>query len=397
MFNIRNSIYVTYPEDVQILSGEHRVISLVPNDSPVHQTSTADKSDPLAKGVVMQYNSYLEMIALGFSGKDSEFFRWLSGETKLWIVVSRDDDYARLFTMMLLELAATYSVSDEHINELLNLQRLKNYFVGRPTTYDIGDAFRLLSKGLYVACGGLLDNPQDLPLEYVLYLYNNGYIDKSVANAKVSAISKPMLLGLIRAVTQNIQNDIAIDRKAIAAFLGKPTIDTIGEAIVAIDQDPLLRALFFQPKSLDINDAELLERIKVWTRLCVENDVDYPEEHPRHLYEHDVFYELFETNDVDLVIDNIIPFAQHDFISGSGQKFNTILLTSLYPKGVEKTGTFETTHVDAGVWTWRLVDNKNTTLAKSFPFKTKKAMLANIDGVKTNSQFASTIATTTSS
>lgn len=394
MFNIRNSIYVTYPEDVRLIPGEHRVINLTPNDMPIDLDSRAEKTNPHSSGVVMQYNGYLEMVAIEFNGKDREFFDWLSNETKLWIVVSRDDDYARLFTMMVLELQAMYSITDEHVEELLEIQRLKNYFVGRPTSYDIGDAYRLLRNGLYMPVGGLVDHPQDLPLEYILYMYHHQYIDKSIANAKISAISKPMLQGLINSVTQSIRNDIAIERVAIATFLGMPSIDTIGEAITAIDNDPLLRALFFNPKSLDLNNSELLERIKQWTRICVENDIDYPEEQPRHLYEHDVFYELFETNDVDLVIDNIIPFAQHDFISGSGQKFNTLLLTSLYPVGVEKKGTFKTDHI-GDVWSWQLVSGADKSLVSSLPFKTKKAMLANIDAVKSNSQFASIVSIAT--
>lgn len=389
MFNIRNSIYVTYPEDIHVLSGEHRVINLTPSNTPVDESIRAIANDPNSKGIVFQYNNYLEMIALEFNGSDKDFFNWLGTETKVWISVSRDDDYARLFTMMLIELQARYEMQDEHIAELLSIQQLKNYFVGRPTTYDIGDAFRLLNTGMYKPVGGLVDNPQDLPLEYVLYMYKNGYIDKSAADAKVSVVSKPMLQGLIHAVTTSIRNDMAIDRKVLAEFLNAPTLDTIGEAIAAIENNPLLRALFFNPKSLDFNDPVLLEKIKVWTRICVANDIDYPEEHPRHLYEHDMFYKLFETNDVDLVINNIIPFSQHDFISSAGQKFNTLLLTTLYPSGVESIGTFTPKHI-GDVWSWELYDDNDILLASSLPFKTKKAMLANMDSVKSHSQFAPT-------
>jgi len=389
MFNIRNSIYVTYPEDVHVLSGEHRTVVLTPSDTPIDEMIRADANNPNAKGVVMQFNSYLEMIALEFNGSDTDFYNWLSTETKLWIVVSRDDDYARLFAMMLIELQVRYAISEEHMTELLSIQQLKNYFVGRPVTYDIGDAYRLLKPGLYTAVGGLVDNPQDLPLEYVLYLYKNGYIEKSIADTKVSAIATPMLRGLVHAVTLNIRNDMAIDRKVLATFLGADSLDSIGEAIAAIENNALLRALFFNPKSLDFNDPVLLERIKDWTRLCVTNDIDYPEEHPRHLYEHDLFYRLFETSDVDLVINNIIPFSQHDFISGAGQKFNTLLLTTLYPTGEETAGTFVTKHI-ADKWMWELVDDNDEIIVTSDKFKTKKAMMANIDSVKSYSQFAST-------
>lgn len=387
MFNIRNSIYVSYPEDIQVLSGEYRTVSLLPGYAPAPDNIRADANDTKAKGVVYQYNGYLEMIALEFDGKEDEFFKWLSAENKLWIVVSRDDDYARLFSIMLLELKATYNLPDDLIDELMNVQQLKNYFTGRPTDYTISDAFKLLSNGGYQPKGGLVDNPQDLSLEYVLYLYKHGFIDKTVADMKASVVAKPMLVGLITAVTLSIRNDIAIERKVLAEFLGIPSLDTMGEAMVAIDNDPLLHALFFNPKSLDLSDSALVERIRTWTRLCVALDVDYEEEHPRQLYEHDMFYKLFETNDVDLIINNIIPFTQHEFISGSGQKFNMMLLTTLYPNTIESLGHIELEHID-DKWSWKLIDYDGTLLIQSESFTTKKATLANIDAVKSNSQFA---------
>jgi len=387
MFNIRNSIYVSYPEDVEVLSGEKRIINLCPGATPVPVRLLADETQPQEKGIVYQYNSYLEMIALEFDGSEDAFFRWLSAEQKVWIVVSRDDDYARLFSIMLLELKATYGLSDDLVDELMNIQQLKNYFTGRPTDYTISDAFKLLSDGRYVPKGGLVDNPQDLSLEYVLYLYKHGLIEKSIADMKASVVAKPMLIGLITSVTLSIRNDIAIERKVLSEFLGIPSLDTMGEAMIAIDNDPLLHALFFNPKSLDLSDSALVERIRTWTRLCVALDVDYEEEHPRQLYEHDMFYKLFETNDVDLIINNIIPFTQHEFISGSGQKFNIMLLTTLYPNTIESLGHLEIEHVD-DKWSWKLIDYDDTLLIQSKSFTTKKATLANIDAVKSNSQFA---------
>ena len=76
----------------------------------------------------------------------------------------------------------------------MNIQQLKNYFTGRPTDYTISDAFKLLSDGRYVPKGGLVDNPQDLSLEYVLYLYKHGLIEKSIADMKASVVAKPMLI-----------------------------------------------------------------------------------------------------------------------------------------------------------------------------------------------------------
>lgn len=388
MFNIRNSIYVSYPEDIEVLSGEKRTISLQPGFTPTPHNVKADANDTKAKGVVFQYNGYLEMIALEFGGDESAFFKWLESENKLWIVVSRDDDYARLFSIMLLELKARYNLPDELVDELMNIQQLKNYFTGRPTDYSISDAFKLLSNGGYTAKGGLVDVPQDLSLEYVLYLYKHGLVEKSVADMKASVVAKPMLVGLIKEVTLSIRNDIAIERKVLSEFLGIPTLDTMGEAMTAINNDPLLHALFFNPKSLDLSDSALVERVRTWTRLCVALDVDYEEEHPRQLYEHDMFYKLFETNDVDLIINNIIPFTQHSFISGGGQKFNIMLLTTLYPNTIESLGYIKLEHPETTKWLWKLFDYDNTLLIESQVFTTKKATLANLDAVKSNSQFA---------
>lgn len=391
MFNIKKGIYVSYPEDVATMSDKSRMVLLTPNATIAGQDSVASADNPAESGVVFQYNSYLEMIALQFDGSDRKFYDWLQNESKVWIVVSRDDDYARLFAMVMIELRERYALSDGHVEELINVHKLKNFFVGRPSDYDIADAFRLLGNGTYKPVGGLVDNPQDLSLEYVLYMYKHGYVSKEVGDQKVSTISQPMLRGLISSVTTSIRNDMAIDRIVLKKFLNTPNIDSIGEAVTAIKNDPLLFAMFFKPKSIDLNDSGTLDRCLQWTRLCIEHEVDYPEEHARQLYEHDLFYKLFETNDVDLVLNNIIPFTAHDFVGfvgSNGQKFNIILLTTLYPdteplKGaitVAKTGT---------TWKWNMVDEEQNELMTSNTFPTKKAALANIDAIKSYSQFAS--------
>lgn len=386
MFNIRNKIYVSYPEDITIPSGEYRVISLVPGSPPTDQSNMADPRNPLDLGVVYEYTNFLEFVNAEFGGNIESLFSWLNTESSIWIVVGRDDDYARLFAMMLIELREQYQLSRAHTLELLHIHKLKNFFTGRPSSCDIIEAFQVIDT-VYQPVGGLVDDPSVLPLEYVLYLHKHGYLDKVTADQKISSISKELLGGFVRVVTTNIRDNVANNQSMIREFTGIDNIISTEAAIVAIQNDQLLNTLFFSPHSLDFDNPTTLSRIREWTRLCVENEVLYPEERERQLYEHNLFYQLVDENDVDLVINNIIPFTQYGFIDSRGQKFNVLLLATLYPLEADATGTYVVSNKDDD-WTWSLLDADGIELSKSVVMESEASAITSIDVARFTSRFA---------
>ena len=395
MFNIKKSIYISYPEDVSYQSGDYRVILLwqgAKQDAKMMNIPFANKQNPNEKGIVYAYDNFLEFLSKEFEGTAEKFYSWLANEKKLYILTQRDEDYARLYAMYLIELQYAYKISDEHTHELLDSQRLKDYFTGRPMSYTVTDGWRFLGNGAYPAKGGLVDNPDEISFEIVVYLYHRGYITKEVGDQKIASISLIMLQGLIEAATYNIRNDLAISRKVLKEYLNNDTIDSVGEALMVIDNDPLIRNMFFNINSIDLNDPVVLKKVKHWTTICVNSELDYPEERPRHKYEHDLFYEIFETNDIDTVIENIMPFAQHQFIGERRGKFNDIILTMLYPESTHRSGKFELwKNEDDNNWYWHLKATNGQIIADSEGYTTKTAAKNGIASVKANADLAEII------
>lgn len=387
MFNIKRQIYVAYKEDVELHS-EARIIYICKGASDeIEVTASADSAEP---GIVGAYESYGAMMA-SYGGDEAKFYDFLAKEQRLWIAVEKDEDYDRLFAQYLRELQHTYGISNNHIHELLGFQKVKNFFTERPIDRDLEEIYSLVQR-MYTPKGNLVTKVEELALEVVIYLYKKGYVSREDANAKLRTLTEGMLKGYISTATSHVQDDLCVDRKVLQEYTGKKSINSIDKAVKAILNDRMLYDAFFHPEFLDLYNQDVFNKVIRLAEICIDHELDYPDEAARHKGELELFVQMFRTPDIDLALKNVLVVFDNTFIKRRGQKFNKLMITALREEAEKQTtGKFVLWKSDKDdQYYFHLKAPNGQVIAESEGYTTKAAAENGIHSVKRNAPGAHT-------
>jgi len=314
MFNIKNKVYVKHIDKFAPHEGEFILLD---------GGEFADVYFPEDTNFLFRYDTLEEMIAEQFDNDYSKFWEYTADIEKLRIYVADDNDYAALFLYTLKELFETFEyLSDFKVMNLLEQYEIAD-FVQENRSIDYIKLIETYNK--FEATGKLYTarNVAEIPLEFVLFLYDNELINSKVASVKISNMVEPMLTGYIESQLLKVKSLITSNYDVLEKFLGISGISTYSKLKSVIDADTFLKKLICD-SIVDVH-SDLDSIISLYT-LAYAKETDTTEDD--HVKELMMFVDLFTNSSVDLFIENIERLLALNFFTSRYLKFNDFVLKS---------------------------------------------------------------------
>lgn len=326
MFNVRNKIYVTTGLEVDLVY--NRVIVVDPGFDEVVFDIQADPLDSTSVGLLFKATSLDILITEQFNDSWSDFYDFLVGEEKLYIVTN-EDDYTKLYARILLEMQDTYGIAGGHLDELLEYQRLKEFLMGDrlpafKAMYDTVLATETPEGNLFSSTDAI-----SLPAEMAYAFYKWGYITKDLADAKIATLAPLLLQGQVQNIMGGFKSALGKSTAVLQAYLNDNTIDTVDDIIAAVDSNPILRKGVLEGSNFDLTDAAELAEVVTLCELIIDNDFDYDANPAVDKAEFQLFVDLFNTGDVDIIDAAKYNFMATGFAESRSNKFNSVLMMNV--------------------------------------------------------------------
>lgn len=336
MFNIKNKIYVAHNDELVDLMYERSIIL------HSHWTAASEfdglTEDNKQKGIMATYASYEAMLKLKFEDDVNAFHEFLNTEEDLLIVVTKDD-YARLYMEIQLELGNDFGISDDNLETMRDLQRLKDFFLG---TADIrkfcyaqrkGDSsFDRVCKNVkesYSPTGVLFRNLTHLPLEVIYAMYKWGNISKKQATNKLLEVILPMLVSEIDIILESGRIALTSSPEILQEFTGED-IQTTDDVINVIFKQPLLTKLFCNEQTdINFDDAAEVASVKKLCSIIINKYSDLELQPEVDQEELDFFFEIFETKNIDVIEKARVNLINTGMLATRQGKFNVGLIMAV--------------------------------------------------------------------
>jgi len=314
MFNIKNKVYVKHIDKFAPHEGEFILLD---------GGEFADVYFPEDTNFLFRYDSLEDMIEQEYEGDYSKLWELVANHEKLRIYVADVNDYAALFMYTLKELFETFDyLTDFQIMNLLEAYEISDFVQeNREINYikmiDLYNDYEATGK-LYTA-----RNVAEIPLEFIMLLYDNELINDKAANVKITSMVEPMLTGYIESQLLKIVGLITSNYNVLEDFLDITGISTYSKLKEAINSNTFLKKLICD-SIVDVQ-TDLDDIINLYA-LAYEKEDDTMEDD--HLNELMMFVELFKSPTIDLFVVNLERLLALNFFSSRYLKFNDFVLKS---------------------------------------------------------------------
>jgi len=337
MFCIKKKIYVVHEDELVDLMYERCLVlhshhaGLLAFDD---MESNKDRKGPLGT-----FNNYKHMMKTKFNSSPQEFHEFLNHEEDLLIIVDKND-YAQLYAEVLMELEFDFGVTKSRLGTMLDQQRLKDFFQGstemRKFCYAQNrrdSAFDRVAKKVkkeYKPTGDLFRNIAHLPIEVAYALYKWGNLSKQQANAKLIHLLKPLLESEVDIILESGRHAIASSPEIIKNYKKDRSIKNVDDMIKAIFSDPFLTKVFCSDQTdIDLDNKEEVANVKKLCSIIIEKYSDFEIQPEVDQQELDFFFELYETQDIDVIEKARVNLINTGMMATRQGKFNTGLIMAV--------------------------------------------------------------------